>query len=254
MTDVLLQETVDRVRILTLDRPEARNSLSPDLVVALYEALVVADDDPAVRVVVLTGSDPAFCAGVDLKAAATDPVAYFAIFETSDCIAQVARVRKPVIGAINGATFTGGLEIALGCDFLYASDRAYFADTHGRVGIFPGGGMTARLPAAVGVRRAREMSMTGDIIDAQRAERIGLVNEVVPHAELRDRAMRAAAAISELHPDMTKALKRVYAAGLDHALELERHTARQWGADHGQEGLADRRDAVMSRNRRQIEQ
>jgi len=254
MTDVLLQETVDRVRILTLNRPEARNSLSPELVVELYDELVEADADPSVSVVVLTGTDPAFCAGVDLKAAAVDPKGYFRLFDDKDCIAQVSRVRKPVIGAVNGATFTGGLEIALGCDFLFASDRAYFADTHGRVGIFPGGGMTARLPSAIGVRRAREMSMTGDIVDAHDAERIGLVNDVVPHAALLDRAMRAARAASELDPDMTMELKRVYAAGFEQALELERLTARQWGTAHNQDGLAGRRDAVMARNRGQIGQ
>ena len=89
-------------------------------------------------------------------------------------------MRTPIIGAINGATFTGGLEMALGCDFLIASERAVFADTHARVGILPGGGMTARLPQLVGLAMARRLSMTGEVVDAARAERIGLVTEVVP--------------------------------------------------------------------------
>jgi len=254
--NVLLQETIERVRVLTLNRPEARNSLSPALVAELYDALVAVDSDPSVDVVILTGADPAFCAGVDLKAAAEDPVAYFRVFDRKDCIGQVARVRKPVIGAVNGATFTGGLEIALGCDFLVASERAFFADTHARVGVFPGGGMTARLPTAVGTRRAREMSMTGDIVDADRAERIGLVNDVVPHSELLDRALRSARAICEVHPAMVLELKRVYSEGSSatpgEALELERLAARAWSSEHGHDGLADRRDAVMARNRGQL--
>lgn len=256
MHGVLLHETVGRVRLLTLNRPEARNALSPVLVAELYDALVAVDSDPSVDVVVLTGADPAFCAGVDLKAAAADPAAYFAIFDDKDCINQVSRVRKPVIGAVNGATFTGGLEMALGCDFLVASERAFFADTHARVGVFPGGGMTARLPTAVGTRRAREMSMTGDIVDAATAERIGLVNDVVPHAELLERAMRSARAICEVDPAMTLELKRVYAEGsgatTTDALEIERLAARSWSGRSGHAGLARRSDAVMARNRGQM--
>ena len=104
----------------------------------------------------------------------------------------------PVIGAINGATFTGGLELALGCDFLIASERAVFADTHARVGILPGGGLTARLPPLVGSGMARRMSMTGEVIDADRALRIGLVTEVVAHDRLLDRAVELAAMVAEV--------------------------------------------------------
>ena len=120
MAEPLAVETDGHVRVLTLDRPEARNALSGDLVRALYDALIEADEDDEVRAIVLTGRDPAFCAGVDLKEAARDGAAYFAQFDTTDCIGQVARLRTPVVGAINGATFTGGLEMALGCDFLVA--------------------------------------------------------------------------------------------------------------------------------------
>ena len=104
---------------------------------------------------------------------------YFEEFRSQSCIAAVAEMRTPIVGAINGATFTGGLEMALGCDFLIASERAVFADTHARVGILPGGGMTARLPQVVGAAMARRLSMTGEVVDAARAERIGLVTEVV---------------------------------------------------------------------------
>ena len=142
------------VRLLTLNRPQARNALSRDLIRAAYTALTEADADDSVRAVVLTGADPAFCAGVDLKEAQRDGLKYFEDFRSQSCIAAVANMRTPIVGAINGATFTGGLEMALGCDFLVASERAVFADTHARVGILPAGGMTARLPQVVGLAMA----------------------------------------------------------------------------------------------------
>ena len=157
--------------MLTLNRPQARNALSHEVIRALYAALKAADADEQVRAVVLTGTDPAFCAGVDLKEAARDGLTYFEEFRSQSCITAVREMRTPIIGAINGATFTGGLEIALGCDFLIASERAVFADTHARVGILPGGGMTARLPQVVGLAMARRMSMTGEVIDAPRVPR-----------------------------------------------------------------------------------
>ena len=164
MTEVLLQEDADGVRVLTLNRPEARNALSSPLVEALYTALVAADADEDVRVLVLTGTDPAFCAGIDLKEAARAGEDYFRRAGTADCIAQVGLVSKPVIGAVNGATFTGGLELALGCDFLIASDRAIFADTHARVGLLPRVMDCARAIAEVPpdtVRGLKQMYDTG---------------------------------------------------------------------------------------------
>jgi enoyl-CoA hydratase len=146
MTDEVLVADDGPVRLLTLNRPEARNALNRALIRALYAALKDADADGSVHAVVITGADPAFCAGVDLKEAARDGMKYFAEFKAQSCIAAVAGMHTPIVGAINGAVFTGGLELALGCDFLVASERAVFADTHARVGILPGGGMTARLP------------------------------------------------------------------------------------------------------------
>jgi enoyl-CoA hydratase/carnithine racemase len=140
VSDTLLVEDTGVVRIVTMNRPEARNALDGELISALYAALVAADTDDTVRAVVLTGADPAFCAGVDLKQAAREGEAYFRRHRDEPCIEQVGRMVTPVVGAVNGAAFTGGLEIALGCDFLVASERAVFADTHARVGVLPGGG------------------------------------------------------------------------------------------------------------------
>ena len=199
--------------MLTLNRPAARNALSRDLIRAAYAALTEADADEAVRAVMLTGADPAFCAGVDLKEAQRDGLKYFEEFRSQSCIAAVAKMRTPIVGAINGATFTGGLEMALGCDFLIASDRAVFADTHARVGILPGGGMTARLPQLVGLGMARRLSMTGEVVDAARAERIGLVTEVVAHERLLDRALELAGQIAEVPGPTMLGLKEIYTTG-----------------------------------------
>jgi enoyl-CoA hydratase/carnithine racemase len=165
---LVLREDHGAVRVLTMNRPEARNALNTDLISALHTALVQADRDTTVRAVVLTGADPAFCAGLDLKQAQRDGPAYFERLHAENCITKVAQLGKPVLGAINGAAITGGMEIALGCDFVVASGQAVFADTHARVGILPGAGMTARLPHAVGAAMARRLSMTGEVIDAAR--------------------------------------------------------------------------------------
>ncbi|MFF4767356.1 enoyl-CoA hydratase [Streptomyces sp. NPDC001255] len=252
--NVLRIEDEGSVRVLVLDRPAARNALSGELITALYQALADADADESVDALVLTGADPAFCAGVDLKQAAREGAAYFARFRTENCVARVAQVRKPVIGAVNGPAFTGGLELALGCDFLVASERASFADTHARVGVLPGGGLTARLPHLVGPGMARRMSMTGELVDARRAERIGLVTEVVPHGELRGRAIALAAAATEIPPSSLRALKALYVTGarplVDPALAAEAEAGRTHAPDYT--ALERRRRKVTARNRAQL--
>src|SRR5271163_241940 len=254
MSETLIRSDRGPVRVLTLNRPGARNALSRDLIRALYAALRESDLDEAVRAVVLTGADPAFCAGLDLKEAARDGMDYFAEFQTNNCIAAVAEMRTPVLGAINGATFTGGLEIALGCDFLVASERAVFADTHARVGILPGGGMTARLPQVVGAAMARRLSMTGEVIDAARAERIGLVTEVVPHDDLLPRAVELAGQIAEVPAPLMAGLKEIYVTGsatiTDAALAAEQAIAGAQTLDR--DGPKDRYAEITERNRRQI--
>jgi enoyl-CoA hydratase len=251
---VLLTEDHGGVRVLTMNRPGSRNALSGELITALYQGLLAADANDDIRAVVLTGADPAFCAGVDLKQAAAEGEGYFARFRDGDCVRQVAEVRKPIIGAINGAAFTGGLEIALGCDFLVASERAVFADTHVRVGVLPGGGLTARLPTLVGAGWARRMSMTGQVVDAAAAARIGLVTEVVGHEALLARALELAATIAEIPGQTMTALKGIYRAGADsqigRALELERELAARQAPEY--DALDSRRQQVTARNRAQI--
>lgn len=254
MPDVLLTQDDDGVRVLTLNRPEARNSLSRELNTALSQALGVADADPSVRAIVLTGSDPAFCAGLDLKALASEGASYLDDIRSDHSIRRVSEITTPVIGAINGATFTGGLEIALGCDFLIASERAVFADTHGRVGVLPNGGMTARLPDRVGTAWARRISLTSEVVDAELALRIGLVTEVVAHEDLLARAVAVAAQIADGDRTTIRLLKQMYVAGWEatagRALEAEATLAD--ATPPSWDDLEANRRQILSRNRSQL--
>ena len=252
---LVLLEDRGAVRVLTMNRPEARNALNTDLISALHAALIDADRDTSVRAVVLTGADPAFCAGLDLKQVQRDGSAYFERLHAENCITKVAQLGKPVLGAINGAAITGGLEMALGCDFLVASDQAVFADTHAQVGILPGAGMTARLPQVVGAGMARRLSMTSEVIDAVRAQTIGLVTEVVAHTQLLDRTVELARQICEVPAPVMQGLKEIYVAGaapiIDPALAAEQAVAATAAARHT-DGLGERYRQVAERNRRQI--
>jgi enoyl-CoA hydratase/carnithine racemase len=251
---VVLTEDRAAVRIVTMNRPEARNAFDGDLIVELYAALVEADESQSVRAVVLTGSDPAFSAGVDLKLAAAEGEAYFRRHYDTPVIAQTGVMRTPIIAAVNGAAITGGLELALGCDFLIASEKALFADTHARVGVRPGGGMTARLPALVGMGRARRMSLVGEVLDAAEAFRIGLVTEVTAHDRLLDRAVELATAMTEPPADVVRDVKRMYVEGAGAhvlaALKTETTIARAGSTDTA--ALEERGRAVIARNKAQI--
>lgn len=210
------------VRTIEIDRPEAKNALNGAMRRELGELLQAADRDPAVTAVVLAAVDPVFSAGVDFKD--VDPAfdAGAARFALNPGRALRA-MRTPVICAVNGACVSGALEIALSCTFVVASERARFADTHARLGVVATWGLTALLPRAVGLRRAREMSITGNFVDAPTALAIGLVNHVVPHGELRTFALGLAGEVAS-----TAAVGEVlalYARGQDlslaAALELE---------------------------------
>lgn len=170
--DILLIDTDERVRTLTLNRPQSRNALSAALRDRFFAALADAEADDDIDVVILTGADPVFCAGLDLKELAGQTA-------LPDISPRWPAMTKPVIGAINGAAVTGGLELALYCDILIASEHARFADTHARVGLLPTWGLSVRLPQKVGIGLARRMSLTGYYLSATDALRAGLVTEVV---------------------------------------------------------------------------
>ncbi|AHC25183.1 MULTISPECIES: enoyl-CoA hydratase [Actinomycetes] len=251
MTDspVLLIDTTDRVRTLTFNRPQARNALSARLRGEFIAALRDAEADDDVDVVILTGADPVFCAGLDLKELGDTT-------ELPDISPKWPPMRKPVIGAINGAAVTGGLEMALYCDVLIASERAKFADTHARVGLLPTWGLSVRLPQKVGVGMARRMSLTGDYLSAQDALRAGLVTEVVPHDELLPTARRIAATIVGNNQKAVRALlesyHRIDAEQTQAGLWIEAEAARAWMATATGDDIAASRSSVIERGRTQV--
>jgi len=165
------------------DRPSARNALTGAMRRELCSLLAAAESEPAVRAVVLTGTDPAFTAGVDFKDVDPDSDATDPRFRVNPG-STLRAMTTPVICAVNGPCVSGGLEIVLSATFAVASERARFADTHARLGVVPAWGLTALLPRAVGVRKAAEMSITGNFVGAEAALRLGLVNHVVAHDEL----------------------------------------------------------------------
>jgi enoyl-CoA hydratase len=261
MTDVLLLDVTDRVATVTLNRPESRNALSGELRRAIHRTLRDLDADEGVDVVILTGADPAFCAGLDLKELAAGSGASNDALVADERAPQdrgpFPRMSKPVIGAINGPAITGGFELALHCDLLVASERAAFADTHARVGIMPGWGLTVLLPQAVGVRRARELSATGNFLDAPTALAWGLVNHVVPHDDLLPTCRTLAADIVSNDQRAVRRLLATYAEGslltAGDAWQVEATVAAAWqGAGLDPAAIENRRRAVTERGRAQV--
>ena len=252
--DVLLIETAARIRTLTLNRPEVRNALSMELRDKLFPALREANAADDVDVVILTGTDPAFCAGIDLKEIAAGLEGAAGIPDLSP---KWPPLGKPVIGAINGVAVTGGFEIALCCDILIASENARFADTHARVGLLPSWGMSVRLPQAVGRGLAYRMSLTGDYLGAHDALRVGLVTQVVTHDELLDAAKAVAESIVGNNRDAVRALlasyHRIDDAQTHASFRIEQLSAAEWiRANASSADIAANRDAVIKRGRSQI--
>jgi enoyl-CoA hydratase len=250
---VITTERQGPVAVLVLDRPEARNALTAAMIGSMREAFADCDADDGVRAVVLTGRDPAFCAGLDLGDL-TRPYDQVGTEGSGDGDRRVGfpRPEKPLIGAVNGPAVTGGLELALACDFLIASERATFADTHARVGVMPAGGLTIRLPQLVGINRARQMSLTGDFVDAARACAWGLVNEVVPHPALLGRALELARSVSDVDPGAVSELRAMYHALAlrpdDEAYVEEARWSRRWMRGHFDAAtLAARRGSIIER-------
>jgi enoyl-CoA hydratase len=245
------------VATVTLNRPAARNAISTGLLVALGEAMAAADADDDVGAVVLTGADPAFCAGLDLRELGEEGSGlHERIMFASDSHSPWPEIGTPVVGAVNGPAVTGGLELALNCDILVCSERAAFADTHARVGVMPGWGLTVLLPLAVGRSRARQMSLTGDFLTADQALAAGLVSEVVPHDSLVERARTIAHTIAGNNRRAVRALlasyRQVEAAAVAGGFEVEDRTARAWNeSDLDLAESSARRSSVVRRGRDQ---
>ena len=247
----------DGVAVVTLNRPQAMNALSAELRRDLSAAMRALDGNDAVRAVILTGAgERAFTAGLDLKelgetglGAANDQGA------DVNPVKAIEQCRKPVIGAINGVAITGGFELALACDILIASSSARFADTHARVGVMPGWGLSQKLSRLIGPYRAKELSLSGNFIDAATACDWGLVNRVVPPHELLPAAKRLAADIAPIDPAFIAAYKALiddgYAASFGDGMALEHARSSAANAATPGDVIAARRLAVQARGRGQ---
>jgi enoyl-CoA hydratase len=258
--DILLIDVSDRIGTITLNRPESRNALSVALAKRIREAVAELDASADVDVLILTGTDPAFCAGVDLKELGSGSKSVAAVDRSKDPTAEPmypwAPTVKPLLGAINGVAITGGFELALQCDFLIASERCAFGDTHTRVGILPGWGLSVLLPQAIGYRRAVEMSMTGNFMFADEALNVGLVNHVVAHKELIPFTRKLAADIVSNNQDGLQELLASYRA--IHRMTVgdgERHEAivgRAWSQRTFDPHVFEaRRAGILDRGRKQ---
>ena len=255
----LVVERADGVAVVTLNRPRRRNALTSSLILALRAAMAEADADETVGAVILTGADPAFCAGLDLGEVADTGANLRLAGPDGDGDSPPAGhpwtpLRKPVIGAVNGVAITGGLELALHCDILIASEKAAFADTHVRVGVLPSWGMSVLLPRIVGPGRALRMSLTGEFLDAAAALRDGLVTQVVPHDGLLETAHQVARGVLGADPATCAAflasVRRIADLATGDAFRAESESSRGWldgGFDPA--GVAKRRAGIVTGNR-----
>lgn len=256
---MLLVDIANSVALVTLNRPEAMNALSRELRAELHRTLNALDADPEVKVIVLTGAgDRAFTAGLDLKELGEDPDGLKAAnaTEPSENPAwAVIACRKPVIGAINGVAITGGFEVALACDVLICSTRARFADTHARVGITPGWGLSQKLSRLIGPYRAKELSLTGNFLDAETAYAWGLANRVVAPEELIPTALKLAADMAQIDVEMLTGYKAMiddgYELSLRQGLELEHARSSAHNRHVTPDMVEQRRAGIQARGRAQ---
>ncbi|MDE2462914.1 MAG: enoyl-CoA hydratase [Alphaproteobacteria bacterium] len=234
----------DGVGLVTLNRPNALNALNSQLLAELVSQLEAFDHDPAVRAMVLTGSEKAFAAGADIKEMSGQSYMdmYMANF-FADAADRIAALRKPLIAAVAGYALGGGCELAMLCDFIIAADNARFGQPEINLGVMPGIGGTQRLTRFVGKSKAMEMCLTGRNMDAAEAERAGLVSRVVPVAELLSEAMAAAAKIAGQSVPivmMTKeTINRAYETSLAEGVRFERRVFHaMFATDDQKEGMA----------------
>jgi len=254
MTDIVLTETNEGVTTVTLNRPEHLNALSVELRQKLGKIFIRLRDDNETQVIILTGNGRAFTAGLDLKELGQQGLnTTFSGNETVDLQKAIREVGKPVIGAINGFAITGGFELALACDILIASAEAKFADTHVRMGVVPGWGLSQRLSRLIGASRAKQLSFTGNYLTAEAAERWGLVNEVLEPSELLPYCQKLAKDITSVNQDTLKEVHRLIDYGWENSLaegvDEERRASRGKNRDLRATTLEQNRLNVQSRGR-----
>jgi enoyl-CoA hydratase len=254
--DILTIEREDAIAIVTLNRPEAMNALSIALRAHIAEAFTELAADDSVRAIVLTGAgERAFTAGLDLKELGQTGLQSGETRAKTDPVTAMNACRKPIIGAINGVAITGGFEIALACDVLVASTKARFADTHARVGIIPGWGLSQKLSRVVGIYRAKSLSLTGNFLDAKTAEMWGLVSHVVAPEELLPLAKKLAHDMTSIPPTMLENYKQLidegFAMNFGDSMKLEAQKTRDLNAGVTGDAVETARLKVLERGRAQ---
>jgi len=213
----IIFEKEDNIAIITFNRPEARNAINNQVRAEFTAAIAEVEADDDIRVLILTGSGKAFASGVDIKELSkTTPYQAHNLFRLGE---RVEKLPKPVIAAVNGFCLGGGNEIALSCDIIIASERAKFGQPELNIGIIPGGGATQRLPRMIGVCRAKELIFTSDIITAEEAFNLGMINRVVPEDQLMPTAKEIAKKIATRSPAALKLAKQAINYGMQTNLE-----------------------------------
>lgn len=235
-------ETNGRVAIITLNRPQALNALNRNLLTELGQALATFDADPAIGVIVLSGSQRAFAAGADIKEMAAMSPVEMANNNVSDLFARLGRLNKPLIAAVSGFALGGGFELVLLCDMVIAAESARFGLPEVTIGVIPGGGGTQRLSRTVGKALAMEMILNNRQLNAIEAERLGLVNRVVPDERLLDEALTLAAQIAERSPLTLRiakeAINAAFKGSLSEGLDDERRLFQEaFASQDRQEGM-----------------
>lgn len=252
---VLLVEVSGGIATLTLNRPGAMNALSNELRLELSKTIRTLAEDPSVRVMILTGAGRAFCAGLDLKELGSGENRIGGALGGGNVVEALAQFEGPVIGAINGPAITGGFELALACDVLLASSNARFADTHVRVGVMPGWGLSQKLSRAIGVYRAKELSLTGNFLSAEQAANWGLVNRVVAPDELLPAARALAQDMLSGVPENLIAYKKLIDEGfgqdLNTALQSEQRVFKATAKSVTPENIERRRGEIRQRGQNQ---
>jgi enoyl-CoA hydratase/carnithine racemase len=216
---VLIETPAPGVVLLRINRPEARNALNREVRAKLAEHFDRLGHDPEVRAIVLTGNQDAFAAGADIRDVADADAIDIMTRPTEYHWRSVAACPKPIVAAVNGYALGGGCELAMHCDIIVAGESASFGQPEVKIGIMPGAGGTQRLTRAVGKYKAMKMVLLGEPVSAREAESMGLVSELVPDAEVLDRAIALAKKISYLPPLAVRQIKEVLLAGQDSSLE-----------------------------------
>jgi enoyl-CoA hydratase len=256
---VLLIDREPPLAVVTLNRPDQMNALNAALRIALGETLAALETDPEIRAIVLTGAGRAFCAGMDLKEIGGGQVGqtgYDLSVAGQDAMrAGFEGFSGPVIAAVNGAAATAGFEMALACDLIFVARGARFLDTHARVGIVPGWGLSQRLPRLIGVNRAKEVSLSGNALSAERAVEWGLANRLCEPDSLLAEAKALALDICSCVPGVMEQVKKMidtgYSMHFDEAMAYELEVGIESSKQIDSAKIGERRAAIMERGRNQ---